>query len=82
MDGSSTPDTTRQPPAPPEVARAPDGADRPGGKRGGGGAATAEALPPLDSADLLGGRPEVEIRHGGETYRLRQTRAGKLILTK
>lgn len=37
---------------------------------------------PLDSAVLLGGRGEVEIVHQGETYRLRRTRQGKLILTK
>ena len=37
---------------------------------------------PLDSAVLLGGRAEVEIVHQGETYRLRRTRQGKLILTK
>ncbi len=38
--------------------------------------------PPLDSVALLGGREEVEIVHQGETYRLRRTRQGKLILTK
>ena len=38
--------------------------------------------PPLDSAALLGSRGEVEIAHRGETYRLRRTRQGKLILTK
>jgi hemin uptake protein HemP len=37
---------------------------------------------PLDSAALLGARGEVEIVHQGETYRLRRTRQGKLILTK
>jgi len=36
----------------------------------------------LDSAALLGSRDEVEIAHQGETYRLRRTRQGKLILTK
>ena len=36
----------------------------------------------LDSAALLGSRNEVEITHQGETYRLRRTRQGKLILTK
>ena len=36
----------------------------------------------LDSAALLGNRNEVEITHQGETYRLRRTRQGKLILTK
>ena len=37
---------------------------------------------PLDSATLLGAKGEVEITHQGETYRLRRTRQGKLILTK
>lgn len=36
----------------------------------------------LDSATLLGGHSEIEISHEGETYRLRRTRQGKLILTK
>ena len=36
----------------------------------------------VDSVDLLGSRNEVEISHQGETYRLRRTRQGKLILTK
>lgn len=36
----------------------------------------------LDSATLLRGQVEVEIAHGEEVYRLRRTRAGKLILTK
>jgi hemin uptake protein HemP len=42
----------------------------------------AETPRPLDSATLLGARGEVEIVHQGETYRLRRTRQGKLILTK
>lgn len=37
---------------------------------------------PLESAELFGGRDEVLIAHGNETYRLRRTRQGKLILTK
>jgi len=37
---------------------------------------------PLDSSALLGTQGEVEIIHQGETYRLRRTRQGKLILTK
>ena len=37
---------------------------------------------PLDSIALLGGRDEILIAHGGDTYRLRRTRQGKLILTK
>jgi hemin uptake protein HemP len=36
----------------------------------------------VSSADLFGGTREVIIRHVGEDYRLRLTRAGKLILNK
>ncbi len=36
----------------------------------------------LTSDDLLAGRDEVIIEHAGQEYRLRHTRAGKLILTK
>lgn len=39
-------------------------------------------MPRVDSAVLLGRYQEIEILHAGETYRLRQTRQGKLILTK
>lgn len=35
-----------------------------------------------DSAGLFNGTLEVRIRHLGQEYRLRQTRNGKLILTK
>ncbi len=38
--------------------------------------------PSLNSAQLLGGRRQIAILHGGETYSLRLTRNGKLILTK
>jgi hemin uptake protein HemP len=34
------------------------------------------------SEDILGDSKEVLIVHGGETYRLRRTRLGKLILQK
>lgn len=40
------------------------------------------AQPALDSSQLLGGRKQVAISHGGELYSLRLTRNGKLILTK
>ena len=43
---------------------------------------TVSVSRPLDSAALLGSKDEVEIIHQGETYRLRRTRQGKLILTK
>ena len=36
----------------------------------------------IDSANLLAGAREVLIEHEGETYRLRCTNKGKLILTK
>ena len=36
----------------------------------------------LDSRRLFGGTQEVRIHHEGQEYRLRQTRNGKLILTK
>lgn len=36
----------------------------------------------IASENLLGGGRELEIEHGGEVYRLRETRNGKLILTK
>ena len=36
----------------------------------------------ITSAQLLQGRRQVEIEHAGELYRLRITKAGKLILTK
>jgi hemin uptake protein HemP len=36
----------------------------------------------LDTASLFGRRNEVRVRHNGQEYRLRITRAGKLILTK
>lgn len=36
----------------------------------------------VESLVLLQGQREVLIRHGDETYRLRHTRNGKLILTK
>lgn len=38
--------------------------------------------PTVMSADLFQGGKEIVIRHGSEEYRLRITRAGKLILTK
>ena len=38
--------------------------------------------PVVDSATLMGGRRELIIRHGDDTYRLRITASNKLILTK
>jgi hemin uptake protein HemP len=40
------------------------------------------ATAPLESRELLGNAVERAILHGKEVYRLRLTRAGKLILTK
>ena len=36
----------------------------------------------ITSQELLGDRREIEIRHDGESYRLRITKNGKLILHK
>ena len=46
------------------------------------GPARAGPPPFVDSAALFGERKELAIRHAGETYRLRITKNGKLILTK
>ncbi|MBS0590556.1 MAG: hemin uptake protein HemP [Proteobacteria bacterium] len=50
----------------------------------GSGAARVEHAPTrqFDSRTLFGGADEVRIEHYGQEYRLRQTRNGKLILTK
>jgi len=42
------------------------------------------ASPPrsIDSTTLLGTRRDVQIRHKGAVYTLRETRQGKLILNK
>jgi hemin uptake protein HemP len=40
------------------------------------------ATPAVDSGTLMGGRRELIIRHGADTYRLRVTASNKLILTK
>ena len=45
-------------------------------------AATPEAGKRISSAELFAGAREVLIEHSGETYRLRHTSQGKLILTK
>ena len=56
-------------------------ADRPNHRRQ---SASAGPAPPrvLNSADLLGGAREVQIRHEEKIYRLQVTRNGKLILIK
>ncbi len=47
-----------------------------------GGETTDTPPPAVDSVTLMGGRRELIIRHGTETYRLRVTASNKLILTK
>jgi len=42
----------------------------------------SESSRQVSSAALLGNRATLAIQHQGERYILRQTRAGKLILTK
>ncbi len=42
----------------------------------------SSALPVVDAASLMKGGSLVVIQFRGETYQLRLTRAGKLILTK
>lgn len=49
-----------------------------GGAWQGSGAGARE----IDSAALLAGEPMIRIRHASGIYILRQTRQGKLILTK
>ena len=41
-----------------------------------------DARPAIDSARLLDGHTQVTILHGNESYSLRLTKNGKLILTK
>ena len=43
---------------------------------------TTQAQRQFDSRTLFGEAKEVRIEHFGQEYRLRQTRNGKLILTK
>jgi len=43
---------------------------------------TPNPLRVVHSEELLAGDKEILIQHGSEVYRLRVTRAGKLILTK
>jgi hemin uptake protein HemP len=45
-------------------------------------AADTTSAPAVRSDTLLQGRSHVSIVHNGETYQLRATRLGKLILTK
>jgi hemin uptake protein HemP len=54
---------------------------KPGKSAESAGAATSSERT-LDSTALLQGQSHVSIKHNGETYQLRATRLGKLILTK
>ena len=66
-------------------ARRPDSlAGPPSRRRDGGEACEPGGAAPrcIASGDLLAGAAEVQIEHQGVRYRLRQTRRGKLILTK
>ena len=42
----------------------------------------APVRPRVRFGDLAGEAAEVEVEHAGQIYRLRRTRAGKLLLTK
>ncbi len=44
--------------------------------------AAIASLPVVESARLMAGGREIVIQHAGQSYRLRVTRANKLILTK
>jgi hemin uptake protein HemP len=46
------------------------------------GLVTPSTLREIDSSSLLQGEKEILIHHGGEIYRLRLTKNGKLILQK
>lgn len=46
------------------------------------GAPADEVIPRIESREILKGRNQVAILHGGACYILRVTRSGKLILTK
>ncbi len=60
--------------------------DQPGGREGGETirieAGAADGFRYIDSRALFAGEHEIGIVHAGETYRLRITRQGKLILNK
>lgn len=63
----------------PKIATATVNPARPATERG-EGSATAERVVRSDA--LLQGHSHISIVHNGETYQLRATRLGKLILTK
>jgi hemin uptake protein HemP len=67
MNETSLPQTSALPADPPATTGAP---------------AAGASRESWRSEELLGERTEVLIQHGNETYRLRRTRQGKLILYK
>ena len=62
------------------TAPAPATGQKPGADRTNGSGETSERVVRSDA--LLQGHSHVSIVHNGETYQLRATRLGKLILTK
>ncbi|MDP2261755.1 MAG: hemin uptake protein HemP [Hydrogenophaga sp.] len=55
---------------------------QPGSRPCDSGNAVRRTEPAVNSQTLLRGQKVVAIEHNGELYRLQNTRAGKLILTK
>jgi hemin uptake protein HemP len=64
----------------PKTSTATVTGQKPGADRATGSGGTAERVVRSDA--LLQGHSHVSIVHNGETYQLRATRLGKLILTK
>ena len=62
-------------PSPPAFTPAPPA-------HGKGDDSRARARHEISSTELFGGNREIQIRHAGETYTLRPTSKGKLILTE
>ncbi|HEV7280851.1 MAG TPA: hemin uptake protein HemP [Pirellulaceae bacterium] len=66
----------------PSSANRPARSDRPAPPESRPAELAPQERPRYDSAELLQGRKEALIEHGGEIYRLRLTGSGKLYLTK
>ncbi|EIF32327.1 Hemin uptake protein hemP [Burkholderia sp. Ch1-1] len=64
----------------PKASTATAPGQKPGADRANGSGGTSERVVRSDA--LLQGHSHVSIVHNGETYQLRATRLGKLILTK
>jgi hemin uptake protein HemP len=69
--------SSSKPPRAPSIAPVPE---RDSATEGSEGSASGERV--IRSDTLLQGRTHISIMHNGETYQLRSTRLGKLILTK